>query len=105
MAKPGGPALVHGGALRAADEALDLLVGEAGETARLLGDRDGDFLVAAVQADAPEVEALVDRLLELDRATPTLGIPLGQLVEPLTPPAHVRDPDGEHRDHDRPHYR
>src|SRR2546425_8027066 len=90
---------VHGGALRAADEALDLLVGEAGETARLLGDRDGDFLVVAVQADAPEVEALVDRLLELDRATPTLGIALGQLVEPLRPHAHVRDLVGEHEVH------
>src|SRR5439155_5586222 len=87
----GGESSIHLRALRALDEPLDLLVGEAGELARLLGDRDRHHLVVAVLAAAAEVEALVDRLLELDRLAPALGVAARQLVEPAGAHPHVRD--------------
>src|SRR2546430_2271373 len=42
---------VHRGALRRLDEAVDLLVGEAGEPARLGGDRDRHRLGVALPAE------------------------------------------------------
>src|SRR5438876_4535300 len=77
---------VHLRALRALDEPLDLLVREAGELARLFGDRDRHELVLAVLPGAAEVEALVDRVLELDGLAPALCIAARELVEP--PRAH-----------------
>src|SRR5437899_3797989 len=82
---------VHRGALRRLDEAVDLLVGEAGEPARLGGDRDRHRLGVALPTDAAHVEPLVDRLLELDRAPAPLGIPLGQPVERLRAHADAGD--------------
>src|SRR5262249_55310623 len=87
---------VDRGALRAAGELVDLLVGEAGQSARFLGDRDADLLVRAVQTDAAEVEALVDRLLERDGLLSPVGIALGELVEPARAHAHVGDLVGQH---------
>src|SRR5438105_10597923 len=88
--------LVNLGALRALDEPLDLLVGEAGQAAGVLGDRDGHHLVMPVLPGAPEVEALVDRVLELDGAAPALGVAPRQLVEPARAHAHVGDLVGQH---------
>src|SRR5882724_9152607 len=87
---------IHLGALGALHQPLDLLVGEARELARLLGDRDRHQLVVAVLAAAAQVEALVDRLLELDRLAPALGVAARQLVEPARAHAHVRDLVGQH---------
>src|SRR5437016_4322520 len=82
---------VHLRALRALDEPLDLLVREAGELAGVLGDGDRHQLVLAILAGAAEVEALVDRVLELDGLAPALGIATRQLVEPARAHPHVRD--------------
>src|SRR5260370_12823158 len=76
---------VHRGALRRLDEAVDLLVGEAGEPARLGGDRDRHRLGGALLADAAHAEPLVDPLLELDPATAPLGTPLRPRVDPSLP--------------------
>src|SRR5207244_1120086 len=97
----GGPAArppisIDGRALGAADEPLDLVVGEPGETASVPGDRDADLIGGAVLADAAQVEALVDRLLKLDRAPAPLGIAPGQLVEPARAHPHVGDLVGQH---------
>src|SRR5207245_8539795 len=86
---------VHRGALRRLDEAVDLLVGETGEPARLGGDRDRHRLGVAGLADAAQVEPLVDRLLELDRAATPLGIALGQRVEPFRAHADAGDLVGQ----------
>src|SRR5439155_72100 len=45
--------------------------------------------------DPAEVEALVDVLLEIDRLAPAVGVPLGQLREPLGPHPDVGDLVGE----------
>src|SRR5258706_12600870 len=90
---------VHLRALRALDEPLDLLVREAGELARLFRDRDGHELVLAVLPGAAEIEALVDRVLELDGLAPALCIATRELVEPPRAHAHVRDLVGEHEIH------
>src|SRR5258705_2719425 len=79
--------LVPRGALRALDEPLDLLVGEAGQAPRVLGDRDRHHVVVAVLPGAAQVEALVDRVLELDGLAPPLGI---ALVNSFSPPQPLR---------------
>ena len=71
---------VHLRALGALDEPLDLLVREAGELARLFCDGDRDEFVLAILAGAPEVEALVDRVLELDGLAPAFGVAARELV-------------------------
>src|SRR5207244_12428224 len=77
------------------DQTLDLFVGEAGHPAHVRRDRDRHRIVVALPADATEIEPLVDALLELDRATPTLGIALGQLGQPLRAHADVRGRVGQ----------
>src|SRR3989442_4653922 len=69
-----GGSSIHLLALRALDEPLDLLVGEARELARLLGDRDRHHLVVAVLAAAAPVEALVDPPLKLERPLAALRV-------------------------------
>src|SRR5262245_44174575 len=88
-------ALIDLRALRRLDQPLDLLVGEAAEGARLARDRDRDGGVVAILPDAAEVEPLVDGLLELDGAAPSLGVALGEPRQPLRSHPHVRDLVGE----------
>src|SRR5262245_25359337 len=87
---------VHGRALGGPDQALDLFVRESGQAARILGDGDAALLVGAGLADPTQVESRVDRILELDGPPASLGVPLGQGVEPLRAHAHVRDLVGQH---------
>jgi hypothetical protein len=49
----------------------------------------------AVLRVPPRIEALVDRVLELDGAPPPLGVALRQLVEPARAHAHVGDLVGQ----------
>src|SRR5207249_8707909 len=56
-------------------------------------DRHG--LVVPFPPDPAEVEALIDGFLKLDRLAPALGIPLGELREPLGPHPDVGDLIGE----------
>src|SRR5438094_2736912 len=88
VAESAGAALIDGGALSSLDEAVDLLVREPGEPPRFRGDRDRHRVVVAGLPDTAEVEPLVDRVLELDRAPPPLGIARRQLVEPPGSHAH-----------------
>src|SRR5437867_1285212 len=52
--------------------------------------------MGAVQANAAEIEALVDRLLELDGPPPPVGVSLRELVQPPRAHAHVGDLVGQH---------
>src|SRR5207249_9431117 len=77
-------------------QALNLLGREAAELACLLRDRDGHGLMVAVLPRAAQVEALVDRLLELDGLATPLGVAARELVEPARAHADVRDLVGQH---------
>src|SRR5262249_21275139 len=77
------------------DQTLDLFLGEAGQAPHVRGDRDGHRIVVALAPHAAQVEALVDALLELDRAPPTLGVALGEPRQPLRAHADVRDLVGQ----------
>src|SRR5688572_29569877 len=83
-------------ALGTLHEAVDLLVGEAGEAARVLGDGNGDDIVRAVLAGAAEVEALVDGFLELDGSAAALRVAARELVQTARAHPHVRDLIREH---------
>src|SRR5207247_10028480 len=88
-------ALIHLRPLSRLDEAFDLFLGDAGHPPDVRRDGDRYGLVVPIPPDPDEVEALVYALLEIDRLAPAVGVPLGQLREPLGPHPDVGDLVGE----------
>src|SRR5438094_6721837 len=71
------------------DELSDLVVGEAGQLAELLGQVDGVLLVLA--PEPAEAEQVVDGPLEVERRLLALGVLGRETAEPVRAHLHVGD--------------